>query len=156
MIGKSRLSFLRISACACCAAVVCACGQSLKPVVSDSPAGWVPSEEESYVARIFEFYDANGDGKLCADEYARGCISTFQELDSDGDNLLHEGDLHGQWDSDCQRADLNGDGRISFSEMLHLQTYRFQEGDKDGNGALSRDEVRELVKDEFVKQRGSK
>ncbi|KAK8958873.1 putative calcium-binding protein CML18 [Platanthera guangdongensis] len=114
-----------------------------------APAGIQKMEE---VKKVFNRYDANGDGKISASELGKvvralsadvsdeGLRSMIQEMDADHDGVvdleefasfIRAGDVPGRGDADLKDAfdmyDVDGNGLISKSE-LHLVLKKLGEG----------------------------
>lgn len=107
----------------------------------------------------FAAIDADGDGRLTAEEVRAHRAAEIEGLDADGDGFLSAEELaahsmrmaetRAQQHADrmLQRLDADGDGRIGVAEMMLAQhggmdmIARF---DADGDGAVTADEIAEF------------
>jgi Ca2+-binding EF-hand superfamily protein len=112
------------------------------------------TEVDQHAQTIFRLYDLNQDGCISEDEYTRGAIATYEQLDKDSDHQLDAREIGG-FDDDSRTADKNGDKSISLTEMLKLIEQRFKQGDLDHNQCLSRGEVDQMVRHELEKKNQS-
>ncbi|SLN56855.1 EF hand [Pseudoruegeria aquimaris] len=121
----------------------------------------------------FEQLDANGDGKITAEDLAAAKAARFAEADTNGDGALSAEELQAQADARradrvekmIERMDANGDGVLSMEEMEAGRGDRGDRGDRggrmisrmdtDGDGAVSAEEF-EAAKAKMAERRGGK
>jgi Ca2+-binding EF-hand superfamily protein len=100
-------------------------------------------------ARLFDSFDANGDGRLTQAEIVEVRQSRLEEFDADGDGSLTLEEYQALWlDAMRERMvdrfqahDADGDGLVTveeFSEPFDRMVTRF---DENGDGELTMDEV---------------
>ncbi len=99
----------------------------------------------------FEAQDANGDGSISQDEFARPQSDLFARADADGDGALSEDEYRGLREAGREmmreraqertfaRLDDNGDSVLTPDEFSSRHA-RLAALDADGDGQISRDE----------------
>jgi Ca2+-binding EF-hand superfamily protein len=106
-------------------------------------------------ARLFDSFDANGDGRLTQAEIVEVRQSRLEEFDADGDGSLTLEEYQALWlDAMRERMvdrfqahDDDGDGLVTveeFSEPFDRMVTRL---DQNGDGELTMDEVRRRHRD---------
>ena len=103
--------------------------------------------------KIFKELDVNGDGVLTRDELIEGFKKFYN-----GAQILAENEA----DDIMKKADLNGNGEIDYTEWIIATNSRnemfddsrlkiaFEFFDKDNSGTISREELRNVMKDKMV------
>ncbi len=92
--------------------------------------------------------DANGDGKITADEMNAKHADFFAKADGDGDGAITREEMEAfhiarrAEHMQKRSGDSNGDGVVDRSEYIEAAGERFDRLDKDGDGVLSKDEMR--------------
>lgn len=96
--------------------------------------------------RGFDRMDANGDGKVTADELNERHEALIEAADADGDGAVTEAEMQAfhqakraEWRAK-NNPDTNGDGLVSRQEFQAASDKRFDRMDKNGDGVLSEDE----------------
>lgn len=98
--------------------------------------------------RGFDRMDANGDGKVTADELEARQAALLEAADADGDGAITKEELktYRKAKRDARREarnpDANGDGLVDRVEFQAAADKRFDRMDKNGDGVLSEDERR--------------
>lgn len=109
-------------------------------------------------AAFFEKMDADGDGKVTAEEMTAARAAEFTAADTNGDGFLSKDEIlakareHAQArmemraDKMIERGDADGDGKISLAEAdQHPPMERMLARlDTDGDGAISMDELKAM------------
>ena len=99
--------------------------------------------------------DADGDGRVSADEYLRGAQALFSALDVDRDDRLGSAELAAAQRRAAEAAhtdalteveqlhlvDHRGAGSLERAEHAERTRAAFEHLDADGDGSLSRDEL---------------
>ena len=118
--------------------------------------------------QMFDQLDANGDGKVTAEEITAARSARFAAIDSNGDgqvslkevaalkdamrtargNMMAARRLNGA--NGFVAADTDGNGTISAEEFAAMPNRMLDRFDADGDGAVTKDEIR----DQFGKGRG--
>jgi len=101
--------------------------------------------------KMFERFDADGDGVISKAEAENARASHFAKLDGDGDGAITEAEMIASIQSRVaeraakkfDRIDANGDGRISQAEFAAKSERRFAQVDANGDGMISRAEARD-------------
>jgi len=103
----------------------------------------------------FEGMDANGDGRIAADEHAAAARKVFQTMDADRDGRVSAAEMDAAYEkvsgkkasaSDMSAADKinavdgNADGILTGAEHAAASRSMFLRMDADGDGYLSMDE----------------
>ena len=100
--------------------------------------------------RLFENFDANGDGKLTQAEVDQARRERFASFDADSDGKLSLPEYQALW-SDAMRSrmvnrfqdlDDDGDAAVTSEEFLAPFGKVVCRMDRDDNGELTRDELR--------------
>lgn len=108
--------------------------------------------------RMFERFDADGDGRLTQDEVAAARAARIAALDADGDGVVTRDEAIAFARAEASdraerragamfdRADADGDGRLTAAEVLAAGGMplggMFARMDLDNDGAISGDEAR--------------
>ena len=104
-----------------------------------------------YEKIAFEAADTNGDNVVDEGEFARDAAAAFSGLDRDHDGKLSAEELGSPDPSTFARIDTNGDGFLTFTEVMTYKMKAFRAADKNNDGALSFDEMVGAVKAEVGK-----
>ena len=131
------------------------------------------------IESMFEEFDANGDGKITADEVAAASAARFAEADTDTDGFLSAEEVAAHAEARMadrearmkehsderrtrmfERLDTDEDGKLSAEEAAARgPAARFdrmlERLDADGDGALSLEEVQEAKMKRFGKREGA-
>ena len=97
--------------------------------------------------RSWERMDANGDGKVTAEEMSAKNARFIEMADADGDGAVTEEEAKAF--REAKRAqmrakhnpDKNGDGVVDKTEYINAAQDRFDRLDKNGDGVLSEEEL---------------
>lgn len=91
--------------------------------------------------------DANGDGKITADEMDARQAELFADADANGDGAITREEMmafHKARRAEHMRermGDANGDGVVDRKEFMAAAEAHFKELDKNGDGVISEDEL---------------
>jgi Ca2+-binding EF-hand superfamily protein len=95
-----------------------------------------PAHAHGGVDEEFKKMDANGDGKISADEHAAGAKMMFEKMDADHDGKVTVAEMdaaHARGDASHEKAEARGPERLSSAEKIKMM-------DTNGDGVLSADE----------------
>jgi Ca2+-binding EF-hand superfamily protein len=96
----------------------------------------------------FDAADTDGDNLISEGEFARDAAAAFAGLDQNRDRKLTPKELGPHDPAQFKRVDANGDGVLTFKEVMTFKMKAFKAGDKSGDGKLSYEEMVESVKAE--------
>ena len=94
-----------------------------------------------YEKIAFEAADTNGDNVVSEGEFARDAAAAFSGLDRNRDGKLTSEELGSPDPAAFARIDANGDGAVTFTEVMTYKMKAFRAADKNNDGALSFDEM---------------
>lgn len=118
-------------------------------------AAWVTTEARAWTDQLpnpmdfgvvyekiaFEAADTNGDNVVSEGEFARDAAAAFAGLDRNRDGRLTLEELGSPDPATFARIDANGDGAVTFTEVMTYKMKAFRAADKNNDGALSFDEM---------------
>jgi EF hand len=125
-------------------------------VVSTADAQVLPNPMDfgvMYEQLAFEAADTDGNNLVSEGEFARDAAAAFAGLDANRDGKLTPQEL-GLPDASAAafaRIDANGDGFLTFNEVMSYKMKAFQAADKSQDGFLSFDEMVNAVREETGK-----
>jgi Ca2+-binding EF-hand superfamily protein len=105
-----------------------------------------------YEELAFEAADTDGNNLVDEGEFARDAAAAFSGLDAERDGKLTPQELELRDASGFTRIDANSDGVLTFKEVMTFKMKAFGAADKNQDGALSFDEMVDAVRSEVVKQ----
>lgn len=103
----------------------------------------------AYEAIAFEAADTNGDNLISEGEFVRDAAAGFAGLDADRDEKLTPAELGPHDPKLFQKIDTDGDGVLTFTEVMTYKMKAFRAADKNGDDALTFDEIVDSVKAEL-------
>lgn len=104
-----------------------------------------------YEKIAFEAADTNGDNVVSEGEFVRDAATAFAGLDLNRDMKLTPDELGSHDAAAFARIDANGDGVLTFAEVMTYKMKAFKAADKNNDNALSFDEMVNEVKAEVGK-----
>jgi hypothetical protein len=104
-----------------------------------------------YEKIAFEAADTNGDNVVDEGEFARDAAVAFSGLDRDHDGKLSPEELGSRDPTTFAKIDMNGDGFLTFTEVMTFKMKAFKAADTNNDGVLSFDEMVAEVKAETGK-----
>lgn len=102
---------------------------------SFSPTVLAQSLEES-----FRLLDANGDGRVGAEEFANQKIRFLDMVDANGDGFIEPGESMLSTE-EFEQADSDGDGKISDLEFIDSPFHRLETYDAEGKGYITLEDL---------------
>ena len=105
-----------------------------------------------YEELAFEAADTDGNNLVDEGEFARDAAAAFSGLDANRDGKLTPQELELRDASGFTRIDANSDGVLTFKEVMTFKMKAFGAADKNQDGALSFDEMVDAVRSEVGKQ----
>ncbi len=96
----------------------------------------------------FDAADTDGDNLISEGEFVRDAAAAFAGLDANRDRKLTPKELGPHDPAQFKKVDANGDGVLTFKEVMTFKMKAFKAGDKSGDGKLSYEEMVESVKAE--------
>lgn len=103
----------------------------------------------AYEMIAFEAADTDGNNLISEGEFARDAAAAFAGLDANRDGKLTPAELGSPDPKLFAKIDANGDGVLTFTEVMTYKMKAFRAADKDGDGSLSFDEIANSVKAEL-------
>ena len=94
-----------------------------------------------YEKIAFEAADTDGNNLVSEGEFARDAAAAFAGLDSDHDGKLTAVELGSPDPQKFAQIDTNGDGFLTFIEIMNYKMKAFKAADKNSDNALSFDEM---------------
>mgnify|MGYP003958611945 FL=1 len=99
--------------------------------------------------RMMERFDADGDGKVTAEEVASVRTKAMNDYDADKDGALTLNEFKGLWDEHMQgrqvrgfqHFDADGDGKITVDELKAPTERMFSRMDRNDDGVISDDDM---------------
>ena len=107
------------------------------PMVMPDPMTWGLAYEQM----AFEAADTDGNNLISEGEFVRDAAAAFAGLDRDHDGKLTPAELGNPDPRQFARIDTNGDGYLTFIEVMTYKMKAFKAADKDGDGGLSFQEI---------------
>lgn len=107
------------------------------PMVMPDPMSWGLAYEQM----SFEAADTDGNNLISEGEFVRDAAAGFAGLDSNHDGKLTPAELGNPAPGKFARVDANGDGFLTFTEVMTYKMKAFKAADKDGDGGLSFQEI---------------
>ena len=101
-----------------------------------------------YEKIAFEAADTDGNNLVSEGEFARDAAAAFSGLDRNHDRKLTPDELG---TASFARIDVNGDGVLTFNEVMTYKMKAFKAADKNNDNALSFDEMVSAVTAEVNK-----
>jgi len=100
--------------------------------------------------RMMERFDANGDGKITAEEMAEVRTKAMTTYDADKDGALTLDEFKGLWNEFMQRRqvrgfqhlDTDGDGKLSMEELKTPTEHMFSRMDRNDDGVVNEDDMK--------------
>lgn len=101
-------------------------------------------------AAMMQRFDANGDGKVTADELAEVRTKAMNTYDADKDGSLTLDEFKGLWNEFMQRRqvrgfqhlDTDGDGKLTMDELKTPTEHMFSRMDRNDDGVISDDDMK--------------
>ena len=118
---------------------------------SDARAQQLPDPMDfgvAYEELAFEAADTDGNNLINEGEFVRDAAAGFSGLDRNRDGKLTPEELDNPDPAKFARIDANGDGVLTFNEVMTYKMKAFRAADKNNDDALSFDEIVESVKAE--------
>jgi len=107
------------------------------PMVMPDPMSWGLAYEQM----SFEAADTDGNNLISEGEFVRDAAAGFAGLDSNHDGKLTPAELGNPDPRKFARVDANGDGFLTFTEVMTYKMKAFKAADTDGDGGLSFQEI---------------
>lgn len=98
-----------------------------------------------YEEIAFEAADTDGDNLISEGEFARDAAAAFSGLDANRDRKLTPKELGPHDPAAFARVDANGDGVLTFKEVMDFKMKSFKAADTNKDGHLSFDEMTKSV-----------
>ncbi len=95
----------------------------------------------AYEEISFEAADTDGNNLISEGEFVRDAAAGFAGLDSNHDGKLTPAELGNPDPRKFARIDANGDGFLTFTEVMTYKMKAFKAADTDGDRALSFQEI---------------
>lgn len=105
-----------------------------------------------YEKLAFEAADTDGNNLVSEGEFARDAAAAFAGLDFDRDGKLTAAELGPHDAKRFARIDANGDGFLTFIEVMNFKMKAFRAADANKDDALSFDEMVSSVTAEVGKE----
>ncbi|HYN38006.1 MAG TPA: hypothetical protein VES39_02020 [Rhodospirillales bacterium] len=102
----------------------------------------------AYEELSFEAADTDGNNVISEGEFIRDAAAGFSGLDRNHDGKLTPQELGPHDPRKFARIDADGDGTLTFNEVMTFKMKAFKAADTGGDGGLSFQEVVESVKAE--------
>lgn len=102
----------------------------------------------SYEELAFEAADTDGNNLVSEGEFVRDAAAGFSGLDRNRDGKLTPEELGPHDPERFARVDADSDGMLTFSEVMTYKMRAFRAADKNNDDALSFDEIVESVRAE--------
>lgn len=115
------------------------------------PSGWHHGGPPGRVFKLFETFDADGDGAITRAEVDRVCNERFARRDANGDGSLSLEEYQALWlDAMHERMvdrfqdyDDDGDAAVTGEEFAEPFAHMVDRLERDGDGAVTMEEVHE-------------
>ena len=104
-----------------------------------------------YEKIAFEAADTDGNNLVSEGEFARDAAAAFSGLDRNHDGKLTAEELDSPDPKKFALIDANGDGYLTFTEVMTFKMKAFRAADKNNDDALSFDEMVSSVSEEVGK-----
>lgn len=104
-----------------------------------------------YEKIAFEAADTDGNNLVSEGEFARDAAAAFSGLDRNRDGKLTSEELGSPDPKKFAEIDANGDGYLTFIEIMNYKMKAFRAADKNNDNALSFDEMVSAVTAEVNK-----
>lgn len=98
-----------------------------------------------YEEIAFEAADTDGDNLISEGEFARDAAAAFSGLDANFDRKLTPQELGPHDPAAFKRVDANGDGVLTFDEVMKFKMEAFKSADTNKDNHLSFDEMTKSV-----------
>jgi len=103
-----------------------------------------------HMMKMFQEFDADGDGKVTKSELDTARMSRFSDADSDGSSSLNLDEFQGLWQNfmrsrmvdKFQMLDDDGDGQVSEREFSKPFNMALRYMDRNDDGAISMKEIK--------------
>lgn len=99
----------------------------------------------AYEEFAFEAADTDGDDLISEGEFARDAAAAFSGLDANRDRKLTPKELGPHDPAAFAKVDANGDGVLTFKEVMDFKMKAFKAGDTNKDDHLSFDEMTNSV-----------
>lgn len=99
---------------------------------------------EAELQARYDVLDADGDGVVQRVEYETRKVEVLFGNDANGDGRLSADETHVS-EEVFERLDADGDGQLSGVELLEAQEFQFLSVDRDGDGTLTFEEFEALA-----------
>jgi hypothetical protein len=133
----------------------CIIGGAAALVVTSADAQKLPDPMDFgvvYEELAFEAADTDGNNLVSEGEFARDAAAAFSGLDVNRDGKLTPAELGPHDANRFARVDADGNGALTFPEVMTYKMKAFTSADKNQDGALSFDEMAEAVRAEVGKR----
>jgi Ca2+-binding EF-hand superfamily protein len=101
-----------------------------------------------YEELAFEAADTDGNNLISEGEFVRDAAAGFSGLDRNRDGKLTPDELGSHDPAKFARVDANGDGMLTFNEVMTYKMRAFEAADESRDSALSFDEMVKSVTEE--------
>jgi hypothetical protein len=131
-------------------AATCAVGAWATGAAAQKPVTVLPDPMDlgfAYEAIAFEAADTDGNNLISEGEFVRDAAAGFAGLDANRDGRLTPAELGLHDAGQFAKVDANADGVLTFPEVMTYKMKAFTAADRDGDG-LSFDEIVSSVKAE--------